>query len=127
VLFLAIALVSLPGAALTFRTPAPADLAMMVAAGLLMGAGQALIVVATRTTPASLIAPFQYTQMIWAVLFGVLVFGDVPQPSFWLGMTVVVATGLYTLWRETVRGRVTTLGAARGEVTARAARTPARG
>jgi drug/metabolite transporter (DMT)-like permease len=124
VLFLGIALVSLPGAIATFRSPTAPDLLVMIAAGLLMGSGQAMLVVATRRAPANLIAPFQYTQMLWAVLLGYLLFGDAPAPVLWVGMAIVVASGLYTLWRETVRGRVPTLGAARGEVTARVARLP---
>jgi drug/metabolite transporter (DMT)-like permease len=60
--------------------------------------------------------------MLWAVLFGALLFGDRPDPILFLGLTVVAGSGLYTLWRETVRQRPLTLAAGRGEVPARAAR-----
>jgi drug/metabolite transporter (DMT)-like permease len=122
VLFACMALVSLPGAVVQSRMPSPPDLGLMILAGLLMGSGQAILVLATRQAPANVVAPFQYTQMIWAVLFGLLLFGD--PPHFWLlvGMSLVVGSGLYTLWRETVRRQLPHLGAARGEVPARAAR-----
>ena len=121
-LFLSIIAVSLPLALPELVLPTPRDLLMQAVAGLLMGAGQAGLVMATRGTPASVIAPFQYSQMIWALAYGLLLFGDRPAPVMFLGMAIVVASGLYILWRETVRRRPITLGAARGETIARAAR-----
>jgi drug/metabolite transporter (DMT)-like permease len=94
----------------------------LVLAGLLQGAGQAALVLATRDAAAAIVAPFQYSQMLWAVLFGALLFGDRPDPVLFAGLTIVAASGLYTLWRETVRQRPVTLTAGRGEVPARAAR-----
>lgn len=122
VLFLSIALIAGPGAFLGWRPLDGRDLLWIALAGLLMGGGQATLVLATREAAASLVAPFQYSQMLWAVLFGLLVFGDRPTPMLFLGMALVVAAGLYTLWRERVRRGTVTLGAARGEVPARAAR-----
>jgi drug/metabolite transporter (DMT)-like permease len=122
VLFLSIALIAAPGAVLAWRPLAAHDLGAVALAGLLMGAGQAALVLATREAPASVVAPFQYSQMLWAVVLGFLVFGDRPTPTLFLGMALVVASGLYILWRERVRRGTVTLGAARGEVTARAAR-----
>jgi drug/metabolite transporter (DMT)-like permease len=122
VLFVSIATMSLPGAFLNFRPPTPGDLGLMIVAGLLMGMGQAVLVLATRTAPASVVAPFQYTQMVWAVVLGLMLFGDTPQTSLFVGMALVVASGLYTLWRETVRRQLPHLGAPHGEVPARAAR-----
>lgn len=120
--FLAILLVSAPFAVATWTWPRWEELLLLATAGLLQGAGQAALVLATRHTPAAVVAPFQYSQMLWAVLFGALLFGDLPQPILFVGMALVVGSGLYTLWRETVRARVVTLGAARGEVPARAGR-----
>lgn len=120
--FACIFLAAAPLAVTRFVVPAPADLATMALAGLLMGAGQAGLVLATREAPAVVVAPFQYTQMIWAVLFGLVFFGDQPQANLFVGMAVVVASGLYTIWRETVRRTTVTIGAARGETPARAAR-----
>ncbi|MFO1069892.1 MAG: DMT family transporter [Geminicoccaceae bacterium] len=121
-LFLCILLVSAPLAVPTWVWPTWHELSLLATAGLLQGAGQAAMVMATRNSPAAVVAPFQYTQMLWAMLFGAMLFGDMPQPIMFVGMILVVASGLYILWRETQRRRVVTLGAARGEVPARAAR-----
>ena len=99
------------------------ELLVLALAGLLMGCGHAGLVVATRETAAVVVAPFQYTQMIWGVLFGVLLFGYRPDAFLFLGMGLVVASGLYTLWREVLRQKVITFGGGRGEVPSRVART----
>jgi drug/metabolite transporter (DMT)-like permease len=124
-LFVCIFLVSAPFAVQSWVWPSWHELALLATAGLLQGAGQAGMVMATRNSPAAVVAPFQYTQMIWAMAFGLLLFGDRPAPIMLIGMALVVASGLYILWRETVRQRVVTLGTARGEVPARAGRAPA--
>jgi drug/metabolite transporter (DMT)-like permease len=120
--FLGIMLASGPMAVAHFVMPAWHEVGLLAVAGLLMGCGQAGLVLATRETPAVVVAPFQYSQMIWGVLFGALLFGDLPAPVLFVGMALVVASGLYTIWRETVRQRPVTLGGGRGEVPARAAR-----
>ena len=121
-LFFTIALVTAPFAFTSFVMPTMGELFVLAMAGLLQGAGQTGLVLATRDAPAVIVAPFQYSQMLWAVLFGVTVFGDSPAPVLFLGLGIVVASGLYTLWRETVRRRPVTLTVGRGEVPARAAR-----
>ncbi|MEZ5866698.1 MAG: DMT family transporter, partial [Geminicoccaceae bacterium] len=77
--------VSLPPALFNWVWPSPAELGLMAVAGLLMGCGQAGMVFATREAPAVVVAPFQYSQMIWAVVFGILVFGDVPSANLFVG------------------------------------------
>jgi drug/metabolite transporter (DMT)-like permease len=121
-LFFTIALVTAPFAFTSFVMPTAGELFVLAMAGLLQGAGQTGLVLATRDAPAVIVAPFQYSQMLWAVLFGVTVFGDSPAPVLFLGLGIVVVSGLYTLWRETVRRRPVTLTLGRGEVPARAAR-----
>lgn len=120
--FVTLALAAAPLAVRDWVTPTPGELLTLTLAGLLQGCGQAGLVLATREAPASTVAPFQYSQMLWAVLFGALLFGDRPEPVMFVGLALVTASGLYTLWRETLRERPVTLGAARGEVPARAAR-----
>jgi drug/metabolite transporter (DMT)-like permease len=122
VLFTSIAAIAAPGAILGWKPLDAESLLWVALAGLLQGSGQAALVLATREAPASLVAPFQYSQMLWAVLFGLLIFGDRPAPMLFVGMALVVGSGLYILWRERVRRGTVTLGAARGEVPARAAR-----
>ncbi|MFL5334864.1 MAG: DMT family transporter [Geminicoccaceae bacterium] len=120
--FVSIMLASAPMVPSTFVMPEWRELGLLALAGLLMGCGQAGLVLATREAPAVVVAPFQYSQMIWGVLFGAVLFGDRPAPILFVGMAVVVASGLYTIWREIRRDRPVTLGGARGEVAARAAR-----
>lgn len=119
---LAIMAVSAPMVPSAFVLPEWRELGLLALAGLLMGCGHGGLVLATREAPAVVVAPFQYSQMIWGVLFGVLLFADRPEPVLFLGMAIVVASGLYTIWRETARQRPVTLGGGRGEVPARAAR-----
>jgi drug/metabolite transporter (DMT)-like permease len=90
---------------LGWRTPAPGDLALFVVTGLLGGAMTILFTEAFRTTPVSLIAPFEYTAMIWGVLFGLIVFGDRPTTSLFVGAGIVIASGLILLRAETAAGR----------------------
>ncbi len=120
--FIAIMLASGPMVPSTFVLPEWREVGLLALAGLLMGCGQAGLVLATREAPAVVVAPFQYSQMIWGVLFGALLFGDRPAPILFAGMALVMASGLYTVWRETVRKRTVTLGSGRGEVVARAQR-----
>jgi len=76
---------------------------LMVLIGALGGGGHFVLIMAHRLAPASTLAPFIYTQMIWTTALGFIVFRDVPQ--FWtvVGGLIVVASGLYLLHRETVR------------------------
>ncbi|WP_051340199.1 DMT family transporter [Azospirillum halopraeferens] len=83
-----------------FVPPAPGDLALMALAGLFGGMALICTLGAFRIAPAPVVAPFQYTQMVWGVLLGVLVFGDLPSPWLAVGGGLVVASGLYLLQRE---------------------------
>jgi drug/metabolite transporter (DMT)-like permease len=53
--------------------------------------------------PASVLAPFEYSSMIWAVLLGFLAFGDIPSFPVIAGTLIIVSSGLYILHRETRR------------------------
>jgi drug/metabolite transporter (DMT)-like permease len=76
---------------------------LMVLIGLLGGTGHYLLILAHRLAPASTLAPFIYTQMIWTTALGFIVFGDVPHRWTIIGGSIVVASGLYLLHREAVR------------------------
>lgn len=56
----------------------------------------------TRATETAVVAPFHYCQMIWGILFGYLLFGDVPPATTVIGSLVILLAGLYMLWREYV-------------------------
>ncbi|HEX2215560.1 MAG TPA: DMT family transporter [Xanthobacteraceae bacterium] len=55
-----------------------------------------------KLAPASVVVPYQYTLIVWAVVLGYLVFGDVPQPHVLIGSTIIIAAGLFIFWREQV-------------------------
>lgn len=76
---------------------------LMVLIGALGGGGHYLLIRAHRLAPASTLAPFIYTQMVWTTTLGVLVFGDVPHRWTIVGGLVVISSGLYLLHREAVR------------------------
>ncbi|MEJ8571929.1 DMT family transporter [Microbaculum marinum] len=73
---------------------------ILLAIGLIGGFGQILLTLSYRYAPASVIAPFDYTAMIWSILLGFLMFGEVPLPIVLVGSTVVIAAGLAVIWRE---------------------------
>ncbi len=62
--------------------------------------GYVFSVRAMRVGEIGFVAPFRYTSLIWALLLGWLVFGDFPAPLTLLGAAIVVASGLFTFWRE---------------------------
>ena len=95
----------LPWAALE-GTPGPRDGALFVLLGILAGLGHALIIGAYVTAPASLLTPFTYLQMLWAITYGYLVFGQLPDGMSALGMAVIVASGIALAWHERPRGPV---------------------
>ena len=53
-----------------------------------------------KLAPASVVVPYQYTMLVWAILFGYLVFGDVPDRFMLAGSAIIVAAGLYIFHRE---------------------------
>jgi drug/metabolite transporter (DMT)-like permease len=80
--------------------PTPAQLALMVTMGLLGGLGQILVTESYRHAPASVLAPFAYTSMIYSVVIGYLWFAEVPQGIVLVGAAIVIAAGLFVIWRE---------------------------
>jgi drug/metabolite transporter (DMT)-like permease len=78
----------------------------LAAVGLISGVGQILWTQAFKLAPAAVLAPFSYTSMIWAIGLGFFIWGDVPTPLLLVGAAVVVASGLYILYRETRRPSV---------------------
>ena len=74
--------------------PAPSDLPWMLVLGLIGAAGHCLLVLAFARAPASVLAPMSYSQLVWAGLAGVLVFGDWPDGWTLLGAAVIAAGGV---------------------------------
>jgi drug/metabolite transporter (DMT)-like permease len=79
------------------------DISLMAAVGAFGAIGHYLLIVAHRFTPASVLSPFMYTQLLWAGTLGYLVFDDVPNHWTLAGAGIVVGSGLYLLHRERIR------------------------
>lgn len=92
---------------LGWKVPSRIDLALLVMIGILGGIGQILLTQSYRFADASLVAPFDYMTMIWAVLIGWFVFGQWPGVEIAAGGAVVALAGLFVLWREHKLGLVT--------------------
>jgi drug/metabolite transporter (DMT)-like permease len=88
-------------------TPTPHDLALSTGAGLTAGAAFLLLTTAFRSAPAALVASYQYSQMIYGLAVGWLLFGDLPTARMLLGASIIIAGGLYVLRHETRAGRAT--------------------
>lgn len=80
--------------------------------GLFGALGQHFITEAFRHAPASVIAPLEYTAMVWAVAIDVVFWQTLPNQRVWLGSGLVIACGLYLLWRENQRPQVMVLNRA---------------
>jgi len=94
------------GGLLSFGLPwQPLDryvILLLAGAALTVLLGNVAIIMAFRDVDVSAVSPFRYTVIVWAVLAGIVIFGDVPEPAAWLGILLIVGSGLYTLYRETV-------------------------
>jgi drug/metabolite transporter (DMT)-like permease len=76
-----------------WRTPDAGALAEMSAMGVFAILGNYGLAQAFRIAPVATVAPFEYTGLIWAVVLGAVVFGDLPAPSFWAGAAIIVWAG----------------------------------
>jgi drug/metabolite transporter (DMT)-like permease len=80
--------------------PSPGALGLMVAMGLLGGIAHTCIILAFRHASASLLAPYLYTLLVWATLYGWLLFDEFPGPRESVGAVIIVVAGLYAWHRE---------------------------
>lgn len=83
-----------------FRVPSLHDGIMLVSIGIVGGVAQILLTNAYRGAPVAVIAPFDYTAMIWATTYGFLIWGELPDSRVMLGALIVVASGIYITLRE---------------------------
>jgi drug/metabolite transporter (DMT)-like permease len=91
--------------------PTPMDWLWLTLLGLLGGVAQILVTRAWRLAPAAVLAPFDYASIVLAVLYGYLWFREEPSWTVWLGLPLVMGSGLYILHRERVRARERNLAA----------------
>ncbi|TDK38659.1 DMT family transporter [Rhizobium deserti] len=108
-LFMGAALAAGSGMGATdFELSLPASLAglfLLILLGSLSGYMHLLVVRAFRLAPLSLLAPFQYFEIISATVLGYALFGDFPTASKWFGIGIIVGSGLFIIWRERVRSK----------------------
>ena len=79
---------------------APAHLALMLGIAILAGLGEYLLIRALEIAYAVVVAPMQYSLILYAALWGYLVFGDLPDRWTWAGTAIIVGSGLYMLYVE---------------------------
>jgi drug/metabolite transporter (DMT)-like permease len=93
-----------------WRLPAPVDAAMLFASGFTNAIGQYFWTQALRLAPAAAVSPFYYLMLVWALIIGFLVWGDIPTKGLLVGSAIVVASGLFLLWREARLQRLVNAG-----------------
>lgn len=82
--------------------PGALDFGLMMILGMVAMAAFACVNRSLKLAPASVVVPYQYTMIVWAIALGWLVFGDVPDAFTLGGAAIIVAAGLYILWREQI-------------------------
>ena len=92
-------------AAVRVRAPAWYDALALAFAGAGNGIAQFWWTRSLSLAPPSSVVPFNYLSLVWASILGFAIWGDMPTPDLLLGSAIVVASGLYILWRETMRRR----------------------
>jgi drug/metabolite transporter (DMT)-like permease len=90
-------LVTLPFA---WVNPSRTELGALVAIGVIGGLSHIFLTESYRYAPASVVAPFDYVTLLWAFLFGYVLFGEIPTLYVYVGAAVVAASGLFVIWRE---------------------------
>ena len=80
--------------------PTAPQLAARVALGMIGGISHILLTESYRYAPASLLAPLDYTALIWAFIIGYWAFGEVPTATAFIGTPIVAGAGLFVIWRE---------------------------
>jgi drug/metabolite transporter (DMT)-like permease len=85
--------------------PSTRALGLLALAAVLLLIGYHCIISALRTGDISAVAPFRYSALLWAMMLGYVVFGDVPDAMMVLGASIIVLSGLYAFYRERIRHR----------------------
>ena len=92
-------------AVLSFVWPDRLQWVLLAGLGVIATTGHLLVVHAFRLAPASVLAPFQYVEIIGATILGLVFFGDFPDATTWLGVAIIVASGMYVFHREATLAR----------------------
>jgi drug/metabolite transporter (DMT)-like permease len=95
-----VSLILSPIAATNFVMPAVDHMLIFVLGGICMGAALVCVSLAFRTAAASVVAPFMYVEMVWALIFGLIIFKDWPDIWMLAGAFVIIASGVYLVETE---------------------------
>lgn len=89
-----------------WQTPSsPLQIGLLILIALLAAGAEILVIMALDAAQAVVVAPVQYSLLIWGTLYGFLVFGQFPDGWTWVGALIIIATGIYTLHRERLVAR----------------------
>ena len=89
----------------TWRMPDAVDFSLLVMTGLLSGAAHYLLIETFVRAEAAVVVPFRYTALVWGMAIGFVVWGDIPSGLDWLGILLIVGSGIYIVHREALRRR----------------------
>ncbi len=90
---------------LFWKTPDLGELALLLIVGFLGGLAQFTLFEGMKRAPASIIAPFEYTSLVWAFIFGYLIWQDVARPEVFVGAALIISAGLIIIGSEHFRRR----------------------
>ena len=82
--------------------PTPRDFLLLALLGIVATLAHVAVNRSLKAAPASVIMPYQYSQIIWAVILGYAIFGDWPDPMMLVGSALIIGAGLFIFWREQV-------------------------
>jgi drug/metabolite transporter (DMT)-like permease len=86
--------------AFEWRTPDGRELVLLFAVGAIGGLAQFFMFEGLRRAPASVLAPFQYSSLLWAFLLGWLVWSDWPRDEVFVGAAIILASGALAVWQQ---------------------------
>jgi len=87
-----------------WHTPTGSELLILVSMGIFGGVAHIFLTESYRHATASVVAPFDYSSMLWALLLGYWVFGELPSALIYVGGAIVAGAGLFVIWRERTLG-----------------------
>lgn len=83
--------------------PSAGDLALMALCGVIAAVGFLAVSEGYRTAPSSVVAPFEYLYIPYAIFWGMVFWGEMPALLSWAGVALILGSGFYVMWRENVR------------------------
>src|SRR5690606_38026897 len=84
-----------------WQTPNATEWVVLILIGVVSGGAQLMMTLGYRYAPAAIVAPFDYIALVWAALLGFVIWGEIPTAWTVSGAAIVIASGLYSLRRET--------------------------